>query len=266
MRTHPLSCALLVILTASSPALNLLGAQGAGGVEPAAPGDTATSQPAGRPTVTVMDFDHGTVASQIAGDRGTRRRLERMGITDANALASALGVGAADLIVEQLVASQAYRVLERKQLAAVRYEQELAAGGGSAAAPARTAARYLVTGSITRLGFEEKRLGGALGAVASVGLYGLGAKKNRTEVHLTARLIDTQTGDIVAAFTGEGESDRGWGLTVFGMGSGGFGGFSGGSSNIRETAIGEATADAARRVVEQMLIASGRRAAGGGAP
>src|SRR5687768_14982211 len=73
------------------------------------------TQPASgtRPSITVSAFEHGTVATQIANDRNTRRRLERMGIRDAS-FAEALGVGAADLIIEELVRTGAFRVLERK--------------------------------------------------------------------------------------------------------------------------------------------------------
>lgn len=217
----------------------------------------APAQPAERPTITISDFDFGTVASQIANDRGTRRRLEKMGIRDGAGFAAALGTGAADLIVEKLLATQAFRVQERKQLAAIEQEQRLREGADpSSAAPRRVrSARYIVTGSVTRLGFEERKFGGAAGTAASFALYGLGAKKERTEVHLTARLIDTETGDIVASFTGMGESSKGWGLTIFGMGTGGFGGFQAGSSNIRESAIGEATERAAQSVVEKLVAA-----------
>lgn len=224
-----------------------------------------------RPTITVTDFEFGTVAAQIAGDKGTRKRLEKMGIRDHKGFAAMLGVGAADIIVEKLLASGAYRVLERKQLTAIVQEQRLSADSaasiaaavpGAAAmvastAPAKvTRARYIVTGSVTRLGFEEKHLGGIAGRLAGATvLYGLGAKKQTTEVHLTARVVDSETGEIVASFTGQGLSDRGWGLTMFGLGGWGLGGLKAGSEGIRETAIGEATAFAAQNIVERIGLA-----------
>ncbi|MBA3657693.1 MAG: hypothetical protein H0W69_10120 [Gemmatimonadaceae bacterium] len=214
----------------------------------------------GRPTITVTDFDFGTVASQIAGDKGTRKRLEKMGVRDHQGFAAQLGVGAADLIVERLIETGAFRVLERKQLAAITQEQNISADSQGIATPSSTGnaasltrARYIVTGSVTRLGFETKHLGGLIGRVAGPAfLYGLGATKQLTEVHLTARVVDTQTGEIVASFTGEGLSDKGWGITVFGMGGWGFGGGKAGSSGVQETAIGEATSIAARNIVERI--------------
>ena len=209
-----------------------------------------------RPSITVTDFEFGTVAAQIAGDKGTRKRLEKMGVKDTYGFAAQLGVGAADLIVEKLLAAGGFRVLERKQLAAIQQERGLESDSARTSAVKVVRARYVVSGSVTRLGFEEKHLGGLLGRASSPFLYGLGAKKELTQVFLTARVIDTETGEIVASFTGEGASDKGWGVTFFGLGGWGFGNGSAGSSNVRETAIGEATERAAQNISE--LIARSR--------
>ncbi|MBA3342494.1 MAG: hypothetical protein H0T48_11755 [Gemmatimonadaceae bacterium] len=209
---------------------------------------------AARPSITVAAFEYGTVAAQIASDRGTRKRLEKMGIRDGANFAEALGLGATDLIVEGLVKSGAFRVLERRELDAIRQEQSITPDSITSASPTRIArARYIVSGSLTRLGFEEKHLGGMAGRLASAAfLYGLGGKKNTTQVNLTARVIDAETGEIVASFTGEGISTKGWGITVFGMGGWGLGGAKIGTENIRESAIGEATAKAAASVAERI--------------
>ncbi|MCR4341292.1 MAG: CsgG/HfaB family protein [Gemmatimonadaceae bacterium] len=209
---------------------------------------------AARPSITVGAFEYGTVAAQIASDRATRRRLEKMGIRDGANFAEALGIGAADLIIEELMKTGAFRVLERRQLDAIRQEQSIQPDSITSASPTRVArARYIVSGSVTRLGFEEKHLGGLAGRVASsVFLYGLGGKKNSTFVNLTARVIDSETGEIIASFTGEGKSSRGWGVTVFGMGGWGLGGAKMGSDNVRESAIGEATAEAAAGIAERI--------------
>jgi curli biogenesis system outer membrane secretion channel CsgG len=204
-----------------------------------------------RPSITVTDFEFGTVAAQIAGDKRTRKQLEKMGVRDTHGFAEQLGVGAADLIVEKLVAAGGFRVLERKQLEAIQKERGLEPDSVRVGSQIRVVrARYMVSGSVTRLGFEERHLGGALGRLSSPFLYGLGAKKELTEVFLTARVIDTETGEIVASFTGEGASDKGWGVTFFGMGGWGFGNGSAGSRNVRETAIGEATERAAQNISE----------------
>lgn len=208
---------------------------------------------AARPSLTVGAFEYGTVAAQIASDRNTRRRLEKMGIRDGANFAEALGIGAADLIIEELMKSGAFRVLERRQIDAIRQEQSIQPDSITSASPTRVArARYIVSGSVTRLGFEEKHLGGLAGRAASPFLYGLGGKKNSTFVNLTARVIDSETGEIIASFTGEGKSSKGWGLTLFGMGGWGLGGGKVGTDNARESAIGEATAEAAASIAERI--------------
>src|SRR5688500_1370677 len=209
---------------------------------------------ASRPSITVGAFEYGTVAAQIATDRATRRRLEKMGVRDGANFAEALGIGAADLIIEELMKTGAFRVLERRQLDAIRQEQSIQPDSITSASPTRvTRARYIISGSVTRLGFEEKHLGGLAGRVTSAAfLYGLGGKKNSTFVNLTARVIDSETGEIIASFTGEGKSSKGWGVTVFGMGGWGLGGAKVGTDNIRETAIGEATAEAAASIAQRI--------------
>ncbi|MGI8617503.1 MAG: CsgG/HfaB family protein [Gemmatimonadaceae bacterium] len=219
---------------------------------------------AARPSITVGAFEYGTVAAQIATDRATRRRLEKMGIRDGANFAEALGIGAADLIIEELMKTGAFRVLERRQLDAIRQEQSIQPDSITSASPTRVArARYIIAGSVTRLGFEEKHLGGIAGRLASATvLYGLGGKKNSTFVNLTARVIDSETGEIVASFTGEGASSKGWGLTVFGMGGWGLGGGKVGTDNVRESAIGEATAEAAASIAERIGQLRGSLVAG----
>ena len=209
---------------------------------------------AARPSITVGAFEFGTVSTQTAIDDRTRRRLERMGIWDEAGFAAAVGVGAADLIIEELIKTGAFRVLERRQLDAIRQEQSIQRDSITSASPTRVArARYIVSGSITRLGFEDKHLGGLAGRAAStVFLYGLGGKKSSTYVNLTARLIDSETGEIIASFTGEGRSSKGWGVTMFGMGGWGLGGGKIGTENVRESAIGEATAEAAASIAERI--------------
>jgi curli biogenesis system outer membrane secretion channel CsgG len=201
----------------------------------------------------VTAFEYGTIASQINGDDRTRRRLERIGVRDGTAFAEALGAGAADLIVEKLVESERFRVFERKQLDAVRREQQLANDRHDAIARAR----YVVTGSVSRLGLNEKEVGGIASGIATAALFGrlaaIGAKHSSTTIHLTARVVDTRTGEIIGSFTGEGVSNKRWGVTVFGLGPGGFGGAKVLDSNFRETAIGEAATRAAAAIADKVV-------------
>ena len=168
-------------------------------------------------------FEYGAVVTQLGGDERTRRRMERAGVHDATVFAEALGTGAADLIVEKLVESERFRVFERKQLDAVRREQQIEDDNGDGVARAR----YIITGSVSRLGLNDKDLGGLGGAFGrgALGTVGaLGVKFSSTTVHLTARVVDTRTGEIIGSFTGEGVSKKRWGISAGGIGAGGFGG------------------------------------------
>jgi curli biogenesis system outer membrane secretion channel CsgG len=148
---------------------------------------------------------------------------------------SQLGVGIADMLVEKLLGTGQFRLLER-----------------TPAEPGK-AAQFIVTGSVTKFGFEEHNYGGLAASMATMGL--LNYKQHKTEVTLTARVINAATGEIVASVSGEGVSKKGGGLRVAGIGSNGFGGGDVNTSNFRATAIGEATeravSDLAAKLVER---------------
>jgi curli biogenesis system outer membrane secretion channel CsgG len=216
----------------------------------AAPAQAPMSQ---RPALTVAAFEFGTVATQINSDPRTRRRMEHAGVHDGNAFAEALGTGVVDLVVEKLIESQRFRVFERRQLEAVRREQQLDGGADDMIARAR----YLVTGSISRLGLNDKEIGGLAAGLGSAALFGrmvgLGMKHSSTSLHLTVRVVDTRTGEIIGSFTGEGHSSKRWGVTAFGLVPGGAGGARILDANFRETAIGEAATRAAAAVVDSVV-------------
>jgi curli biogenesis system outer membrane secretion channel CsgG len=206
-----------------------------------------------RQSITVNVFEFGAVEAQLEQDRRMRGPMRVTG--SSTYIASALGRGASDLIVEQLVATNAFRVLERRDMASIAKEQEMAAAesGSVAGTPRMPSARYVVSGSVSRLGFSDGTVGGVLGGAVIRGLWGLGARMPSTEVHLTARVIDTKTGEIVGSFTGTGVSQKGFSLSIFGMSGPSFGGGRVGTENFRESAIGEATVKAASQVVDRIL-------------
>jgi curli biogenesis system outer membrane secretion channel CsgG len=220
----------------------------------AGPAERASAQApvSERPTITVTAFDYGSVATQVNDDPRTRRGLEHAGIRNAFQFAEALGSGAADLIVEKLVESERFRVFERKRLEEVRREQQLRNGADST-----EGARYVITGSISRFGFNDKEVGGLASGIASGLLLRrvilVNTRSSSTTIHLTARVVDTRTGEIIGSFTGEGTSKKRWGVMAGGLGGGGLGGVNVADKNFRETAAGEATTRAAAAVVEQVI-------------
>lgn len=198
-----------------------------------------SSLPSQKPAIMVMGFESGTVTAQVRDKRGLGSILAGMGggREGENYEPSQLGVGIADMLVEKLLATGQFRLLER-----------------TAAEPGK-GAQFIVTGSVTKFGFEEHNYGGLAASVATMGL--LNYKQHKTEVTLTARVINAATGEIVASVNGEGISKKGGGLRVAGIGSNGFGGGDVSASNFRATAIGEATeravSDLAGKLVERKL-------------
>ena len=189
--------------------------------------------------VAVKDFDYGTVSYHWWGDAN-------------------IGKGMADQVVEELVNSGAFKVVERKNLDTVLAEQDFAASNRADPSAAKKSkigkvkgVRYIIAGSITKFGGEEKNFGG--GGLMKGKLGGLGLKKAKTEVSLSARLIDTTTGDVVATATGEGVSKKGGGLALGGIGGGGGAGFSMSSSDYKASAIGEAQAAACKDLVAKLI-------------
>src|SRR6266540_2455134 len=204
-----------------------------------------TIQTDGRPTIVVMNFESGTVAAQIKDKHGFSAFMAAMrGDRDREHYDPAqLGVGIADMLVEKLLNTGEFRLLERKQIEAAVREQGIGSNmtttptasstptaaalppvsDEAIAARARLiGARYLVTGSVTKFGFEQHQVGGLGASMATFGM--LSIKRHKTEVSITARVVDISTGEIVASFQGDGASDKGGGVTVFGMGSHGMGG------------------------------------------
>jgi curli biogenesis system outer membrane secretion channel CsgG len=193
-----------------------------------------------RPTVAIMDFDYGTVGYHWWGEYD-------------------IGKGMADQVVDALLEDGSFRVIERKKLDTVLAEQDFSNSNRADPSAAKLAklgkvlgVRYIIAGSITKFGGEEKNYGG--GGLIKGKLGGLGLKKAKTEVNLTARMIDATTGEVLVSAKGEGVSTKGGGLKA-GAGAFGFGGagFSMSSSDYKASAIGEAQEAATKDLVAKFI-------------
>ncbi len=199
--------------------------------------------------VAVLDFNYGTVMTNVQAVFGTNQDI---------------GKGISDLLVNQLVNDGTYRVIERNALDKILKEQNFS---NSDRADANTAAKIgrilgvdaIITGDITQFGRDDqnKNIGGAgLSHWGSkYGLGNVGTKKAKAVVEVTARLIDVNTGEILASATGHGESDRS-GTDLLG-GGGTWGGAGGGhvdmgSSNFGQTIIGEAVKGAVNQLGQNL--------------
>src|SRR6185295_13199038 len=100
-------------------------------------------------------------------------------------------------IVEALVEDGSFRVIERKKLDTVLAEQDFAHSDRADPSAAKLSklgkvlgVKYIITGSITKYGGEQNDKGGSLRGVH------VGVGKAKTEVGLTARMVDTTTGEV----------------------------------------------------------------------
>jgi curli biogenesis system outer membrane secretion channel CsgG len=206
---------------------------------------------ASRPTVAVLDFDFASIQHWWDGNWD-------------------IGKGVCDMIVDELVNDGSYRIIERKRLDAILAEQDFS-NSGRADPDAKTVAKvgkalgvkYMVVGSITKFGLEKSNKGVDAGAFGG-GKYGIGkvgTQKGKATVAVTARIIDTSTGEIMASAKGDGISTRS-GLLLGGAGGGGGVGGGGeinmGSSEYRDTVLGEATEIAVKQVVAKLIAAKSR--------
>jgi curli biogenesis system outer membrane secretion channel CsgG len=199
--------------------------------------------------VAVLDFDYATVRSTVASIFGTE--------TD-------VGKGIADLMVTRLVNDGVYSVIERKALDKIINEQNFS---NSDRANPDTAAKIgrilgvdaIIVGSITQFGRDDKSVGvggGGFGGVTGrFGLGRVGQRQAKAVVGINARMVNTETGEILAAVEGKGESKRS-GL-LLGGGGGSYGGGGGGavdmsSKNFADTILGEAVAQAVTDVTKQL--------------
>jgi curli biogenesis system outer membrane secretion channel CsgG len=198
--------------------------------------------------VAIFDFDYATVHSGVAALFGQDIDV---------------GKGISDLLVTYLVKDGSYSVIERKALDKILAEQNFS---NSDRANPNSAAKIgkllgvdaIVVGSITQFGNETKNtnIGGAGGALGGFGLGGFGHKKSKAIVALTARIVDIDTGEILAVAEGKGESKR-ESTSLLG-GGGSWHGFGGGhadfgSSDFQSTIIGEAVKAAVEQTSTQVI-------------
>jgi curli biogenesis system outer membrane secretion channel CsgG len=192
--------------------------------------------PKRRPRIAIMDFDYATVQTASAAVFGTNVDV---------------GKGIADLLVTDLVKDGSYSLIERKALDKIMAEQNFS---NSQRADPTSAAKLgkllgvdaILVGSITEFGNETKKqnIGGGGGGWRGFGVGGIGHSNSKANVAVTCRLVNVDTGEIIAVAEGKGQSARS--STSMLGGGGNWHGFGGGnadfgSSDFQQTIIGEAT-------------------------
>jgi curli biogenesis system outer membrane secretion channel CsgG len=206
-------------------------------------------------SVAVMDFDYATVQSGVAAIFGTNQDI---------------GKGIADLIVEKLVKSGTYRVIERKAIQKILAEQNFSNSDrvdpSSAAKIGRLlGADAIIMGSITQFGRDDRQtnVGGDVigGRLSRYGIGGIGRKNSKAVVGLSARMVSVDTGEILGVAAGKGESTRS-GTSLLGGGGSAAAAANAAldmtSSNFANTVLGEAVNAASGQLVTELNTASAR--------
>ncbi len=206
-----------------------------------------------RPRIAVLDFDYATVMTVSQSVFGTNVDI---------------GKGIVQLLITDLVKDGSFSVVDRQAMDKILAEQNFSnsnrADSSSAAKIGKLlGADAIVVGSITEFGNESKNtnLGGGGGNWHGIGLGKLGHNSSKANVAITARIINVDTGEIMAVADGKGQSSRA-SMSMLG-GGGDWHGFGGGnadfgSHDFQQTIIGEAT----KQAVDQLstgLVAEGTK-------
>jgi curli biogenesis system outer membrane secretion channel CsgG len=199
--------------------------------------------------IAVVNFDYGTVRDTVSAIFGGDQDVGR---------------GIADLLVDRLVKSGVYSVIERKALDKVMAEQNFSNSDRADPASAAKIGRILgvdaiIVGSITQFGRDDKTntVGGSvLGGVTSrFGLGGVQRRAAKAAVAVTARMVDANTAEVLAVADGKGESKRS-GTSLIGSG-GSAGAAAAGlydmrNENFGQTILGEAVHEAVNTLATQL--------------
>jgi curli biogenesis system outer membrane secretion channel CsgG len=213
-----------------------------------------TLEAADKKRVAVLDFEYGTVYSGVAAIFGANVDI---------------GKGISDVLVEKLLKGGQYSVVERTALDKVLQEQNFSNSDRANPATAAQIGRVLgvdalIIGTITQFGRDDRAQkvgGGVLGSrLGRFGVGGVETREAKAQVAVSARLVSTDTAEILAAVTGKGSSKRS-GTSL--LGAGGSSDVSAGAatdmttSNFAGTLIGEAVHEAVDAVARQLDAQAG---------
>src|SRR5436309_8732954 len=150
--------------------------------------------------VAVMNFDYSTVHSTVMSIWGADQDI---------------GKGIADLLVDKLVNDGQFSVIERKALDKILAEQNFSNSDRADPTSAAKLGKVLgvdaiIIGSITQFGRDDKKTGVGAGAFGGfgrrVGIGGVEKKESKAAVAISARMINTETAEIIAVATEKDES------------------------------------------------------------
>jgi curli biogenesis system outer membrane secretion channel CsgG len=153
-----------------------------------------------KPRVAMLDFDYGTVMSASSSIFGTNVDI---------------GKGISALLVTNLVKNGSYSVIDRDALSKVLAEQNFSNSNRADPASAARIGRvlgvdYIIVGTITEFGNEtnKQNVGGGGANFHGFGVGSIGHSSSKANVVINARIVNTDTAEILGAAEGKGESSR----------------------------------------------------------
>lgn len=194
------------------------------------------AQPLTRRRIAVLDFDYSSLSNPYV-----------------TAFGGGAGAGRAvsDILINLLVRDGTYAVIERSKLEQVLREQNLGASGriqpGTEAQLGKLlGVDALIVGSITKFNLDRQQSGfGFLGIQT-------GSAETTATVQLSARIVSTATGEILAVADGEAKQNQRDGQTyVLGMGGGT-------NTNNADTLLSSAANEALGKVSPQLAAVAPR--------
>ena len=149
---------------------------------------------------------------------GLKKRIAVVNFKDKAGYGHNIGQGIADMLITKLVESKKYLVVERNELDAILKEQGLGQSGlvtqqSAAKVGQLLGVEMMVTGSVSEFGEKKSKIGGGIG---SFGGFNIGVATKTARVAVDIRLVNTSTGEIIAAKSAEGE-DSSTGLDNVGI-------------------------------------------------
>ncbi|MEM1155072.1 MAG: CsgG/HfaB family protein, partial [Pseudomonadota bacterium] len=166
-----------------------------------------------------------------------------------------IGEGLAEVLVTELIASNRYLLVERDAIQNIVREQELGMSGlvrSETAVPTGqlAGAQFMIKGAITEFNAEA----GGGGLTVAFREAEAGAKTRKAYVGIDVRIVDNLTGRIHASYNAHAEARSGGAsLAAQFLGSDDF---KIGASGFYDTALGIASRDAIRQIIDFILIES----------
>lgn len=150
----------------------------------------------------------GAVLTAAAQDEKPRMGVLRFtNRTSAGWWSASVADELSDMLASELASTKAFVILERKEIDAVIYEQDLSqtdriSSSTKVKLGKMKGAKYLVAGTVSSYEEQTRETGGGV----RVGPVSLGGKQEKTYIAVDLKVIDTETGEIVDTRTIEAEA------------------------------------------------------------